>query len=329
MRRTAIALAASTVLLMTSVAGVTAAEGDDPLPSWNDGAIKDRIIAFVDAVTTPDSPDFVPVAERIAAFDIDGTLWAERPFYNDALFAADRVKALAADNPEWADQLPFAPIVAGDYDVVNHIAAVDFIRLMNAAYGDATDPEWEKVVEDWFTTTTNETLGRTIATTTYQPMMELLDYLRANEFTPYLVTAAEEQFIRSVSDEIFNIPREQVIGNEMERVVTTNEDGSLTVTRVPVTAIANERENKVLQIFSATGRKPILVAGNSDGDYWMMKWATSDDDPGLSILVVHDDADREFDYQRLPTLGGAALESDPEWLGVSMKDAWSTVFAQE
>ena len=328
MKRVFAMLAASLLLVLSSLSVSMAADGDDPLSSWNDGDLKDRILAFVDAVTDPDSPDFVPVDDRIAVFDVDGTLWAERPYYLDALFAADRVAELAADNPDWADRLPFAPIVAGDYDVLNSIEGTDFIRLMNASYGDASDAEWEDIVEEWFAASVNEALGRVHAENAYLPMMELLDLVMASEFTPYLVTAAEEQFVRAVADDIFGIPREQVIGVVMDRSLAEGEDGSLTLTRSPAVAVANEREGKAIHIFDVVGRKPILAAGNSDGDYHMMKWATSGDDTALALLVLHDDEEREFDYARVPTLGGQALETDPEWASVSMKDAWETVFAE-
>jgi phosphoglycolate phosphatase-like HAD superfamily hydrolase len=302
--------------------------GDDPLPSWNAGAPRDRILSFVEAVTTEGGADFVPAEERLAVFDIDGTLWAERPFYLDALWGGEGVAALAAEHPEWADQLPYAPIVEGDYDVLNGIAQTDLMRMLDAGYGDMTEAEWEASVLAWLQTSVNETLGRPNASNTYLPMMELLDYLKANDFEVYLVTAAEEQFIRAVADDIFGIPPERVIGNTMARSVETADDGSVSIGRDAAPDFANERENKMLSIYDVTGRKPIFAAGNSDGDYWMMKWATSDDDLGLSVLVLHDDADREFDYARIPTLGGAALDADPEWVGVSMKDAWNTVFAQ-
>lgn len=303
--------------------------GADPLPSWNAGEPKDRILAFVEAVTTEGGADFVPVEGRLAAFDIDGTLWAERPYYLDALWAGEGVAALAAEHPEWADQLPYAPIVEGDYDVLKTIAQVDLMRMLDAGYGDMSEADWEASVLAWLQGSTNEALGRPNASNTYQPMMELLDYLEANDFTVYLVTAAEEQFIRAVADDVFGIPPERVIGNTMARSVATADDGSVSISRDAAPGFANERENKMLSIYDVTGRKPIFAAGNSDGDYWMLKWATSDDDLGLSVLVLHDDAEREFDYARIPTLGGAALESDPEWVGVSMKDAWNTVFAAQ
>ncbi|MEZ4595780.1 MAG: HAD family hydrolase [Chloroflexota bacterium] len=310
-------------------ASPSAATASDPLPSWLPGEPRDRIISFVEAVTTEGGADFVPAEERLAVFDIDGTLWAERPYYLDALWGGEGVAALAAEHPEWADQLPYAPIVEGDYDVLKSIEQTDLMRMLDAGYGDMTEAEWEDAVLAWLQTSVNEALGRPNASNTYQPMMELLDYLAANDFAVYLVTAAEEQFIRAVADDVFGIPPERVIGNTMTRSVATAEDGSVSIVRDAAPDWANERENKMLSIFDVTGRKPIFAAGNSDGDYWMLKWATSDDDLGLSILVLHDDAEREFDYARVPTLGGAALESDPEWVGVSMKDAWSTVFAAQ
>ncbi len=336
MRRAIAPVLLATTLVMGAVAPTIAQSsspatptGADPLPSWLPGEPKDRILSFVDAVTTEGGADFVPVEERLAVFDIDGTLWAERPFYLDALWGGEGVAALAAEHPEWADQLPYAPIVEGDYDVLKSIAQTDLMRMLDAGYGDMTEEEWAAAVLEWLRTSVNADLGRPNASNTYLPMMELLDYLEANDFSVYLVTAAEEQFIRAVADDIFGIPPERVIGNTMTRSVATAEDGSVSIAREGSPDWANERETKMLSIFDVTGRKPIFAAGNSDGDYWMLKWATSDDDLGLSILVLHDDAEREFDYARIPTLGGAALESDPEWVGVSMKDAWSTVFAEQ
>ncbi len=218
---------AATIALMAAVPATaqspSAATGDDPLPSWNAGEPKDRILSFVEAVTTEGGADFVPVEERLAVFDIDGTLWAERPFYLDALWAGEGVAALAADHPEWADQLPYAPIVGGDYDVLKSIAQVDLMRMLDAGYGDMSEAEWEAAVLAWLQTSVNEALQRPNASNTYQPMMELLDYLEANDFTVYLVTAAEEQFIRAVADDIYGIPPERVIGNTMARSVATAE----------------------------------------------------------------------------------------------------------
>lgn len=336
MRRAIAPVLVAATLLVGTVAPIAAQEGSppaatgaDPLPSWLPGEPRDRILSFVEAVTTEGGADFVPVEARLAVFDIDGTLWAERPYYLDALWGGEGVAAQAAEHPEWADELPYAPIVAGDYDVLKSIEQVDLMRMLDAGYGDMTEAEWEAAVLAWLQGTVNEALARPNASNTYLPMMELIDYLEANDFEVYLVTAAEEQFIRAVADDIFGVPPERVIGNTMTRSVATAEDGSVSIARDASPGFANERENKVLSIYDQTGRKPIFAAGNSDGDYWMMKWATSDDDLGLSILVLHDDAEREFDYARIPTLGGAALESDPEWVGVSMKDAWSTVFAAQ
>ena len=328
MKRTMTTLTAAVVLVMTSFTGTLAASDGDPLASWNEGPLKDRILAFVDSVADPDSADFVPVEERVAAFDVDGTLWAQDPYYLDAEFAVDRVAELAPDHPEWADMEPFAGIVAGDLSVADGVSGEDFAKLLDAAYGGATRAEFEGVVEDWFATDVNSELGRVQASNAYVPMLELLKLFDDNGFTSYLVTGAEEEFIRSVSDEIFGVPREQVIGTVMERVVTENEDGSLTVTQNPVRAHSNNDQGKVIEIMDVVGRKPIFVAGNSDGDYYMMKWATSDDDLGLAILVKHDDGEREFEYSWSPELATAAVESDPEWAAVSMKDDWSTIFAE-
>ncbi len=325
----AVSLAVAGVVSAAAQSPSAPGTGADPLPSWNAGEPKDRILSFVEAVTTDGSADFVPAEERLAVFDIDGTLWAERPYYLDALWGGEGVAAQAAAHPEWADQLPYAPIVEGDYDVLKGIAQTDLMRMLDAGYGEMTEEEWEASVLAWLQTSVNEDLGRPNASNTYLPMMELLDYLKANDFEVYLVTAAEEQFIRAVADDIFGIPPERVIGNTMARSVVTAEDGSVSPARDATPGVANERESKLLNIYDVTGRKPIFAAGNSDGDYWMMKWATSDDDLGLSVLVLHDDAEREFDYARIPTLGGASLDSDPEWVGVSMKDAWSTVFAEQ
>jgi len=328
MKRTMTALTASAVLALTSLSVTVAAADDDGLASWNDGPLKDRILAFVEAVSDSDGPDFVPVEDRIAVFDVDGTLWAQDPFYLDAEFAVDRVAELAPKNPDWADKEPFAGIVAGDLSVADGVSGEDFAKLLDASYGGATRAEFEGIVEDWFASDVNNELGRVHASNAYLPMLELLDLFEDNEFTSYLVTGAEEEFIRSVSDEVFGVPRERVIGTVMERVVTENEDGTLTITQNPIRAHSNNDEGKVIEIFDVVGREPIFAAGNSDGDYYMMKWATSDGDPALAILVKHDDGEREFEYSWAPELATAAVESDPEWAAVSMKDDWSTIFAE-
>ncbi len=316
------ALFVSCALVVGGSVGAFAA--GDPLPSWKDGAAKGKILEFVEQVTTEGSPSFVPKEDRIAVFDIDGTLWSERPYYSDAQFAADRVKALSNEHPEWAKQLPFAPIVKGEYEVLNHIASPDFVRMMAAARNDADDETFYRVVEEWFDSVENPVKKRPQSKLTYQPMLELIDLLEDKGFTAYLVTGADEEFIRAVSGKIYGIPPERVIGNGLKVQVKETDDG-IEVKRLPEVGTDNNGPGKVVQIGEVVGRKPIFAAGNSDGDYYMMRWTTTGDRPSLAVLVLHDDPEREFPQSK-PKKAGAAVDTLPNWVGVSMKNDWAAVY---
>jgi len=316
------ALAISCVLLLGGSVAVLAA--GDPLSSWEDGAAKEKILGFVESVTTEGGASFVPEEERIAVFDIDGTLWSERPYYSDAQFAADRVKALSNEHPEWAKQLPFAPIVKGDYEVLNHIASADFVRMMAAARNGADNEEFHRVVQEWVDSVENPVKKRPQSKLTYQPMLELLSFMKDKGFKNYLVTGADEEYVRAISEQIYQVPREQVIGAGLAVSVKETDEG-VTVTRLPEVGVDNNGPGKVVQIGEVVGRKPIFAAGNSDGDFYMMRWATTGAGPSMAVLVLHDDPDREFPASR-PKKAGAGVDTLPNWVGISMKDDWSTVY---
>lgn len=306
---------------------LTPAVAEGALSSWTDSETKTKILAFTEAAADAASPGFIPEDARIAVFDIDGTLWSEKPFYPDAAFAGDRIAAIAAEHPEWAGKLPFAPIVAGNMDVLNYIAAEDFVRLLAAGQDGLTLEAFHAVVADWFATVENPVKKKPQSKLTYQPMLELLALLEEKGFTTYLVTGANEEFIRAVSDKIFGIPPERVIGSGLEIEAAETDSGDVAVTFGPAVGTDNNGAGKVVQIVETTGRKPVFAAGNSDGDYMMMRWTTTGDTPAMAVLVFHDDAEREFEASR-PKRGSAAVESQDDWFGISMKTDWAAVYPE-
>lgn len=300
-----------------------------PLPSWHEGEAKQAIIEFVQTVTDAENPAFVPPAERIAVFDHDGTLWAEQPLYFQLAFALDRVKSLAPMHPEWQEQQPFQAVLADDMDALLAGGPATTLELVFATHTGNTTTEFSQIVKDWLATATHPTTGRPFTAMVYQPMLELLAYLRANEFKPYIVSAGGVEFMRVFAEDVYDIPPEQVIGSST-KLQFEQRDGSPALFRLPQISFVNDRANKPVAIEQYIGRRPIAAFGNSDGDLQMLQWTATGPGLRLALLVHHTDAEREWAYDRESTIGrlDAALDEalSNGWIVVDMAQDWQVIF---
>jgi phosphoglycolate phosphatase-like HAD superfamily hydrolase len=299
------------------------------LPSWTDSAAKERIVEFAEAATNEESKTFVPPAERIAVFDNDGTLWSEQPVYFQAAFILDRIKTLAPDHPEWKTQEPFASILKGDIQSALAGGEQAILEMAMATHAGMSTDEYEQIVSDWIKTARHPKTGRLYTEMVYQPMLELLDYLRVNGFRTYIVSGGGIEFMRAWADEVYSIPPEQVIGSSIKTKYEVK-DGEPVLMRLPELNFIDDKEGKPVGINQHIGRRPILAVGNSDGDFQMLEWTTARKDRSLGIYIHHDDAEREWAYDRESHIGrlsrGLEEAATRGWIVVSMKNDWKQVF---
>jgi phosphoglycolate phosphatase-like HAD superfamily hydrolase len=302
----------------------------DPLPSWNDGPAKKSLIAFVEKVTRVGSPDFVPVAERIATFDNDGTLWCEKPVPVQLYFALDRVKALAPQHPEWKDKEPFASLLKGDLQTAAAGGERALMELMMATHTGMTTVEFEQIVKDWIATAKHPTTGKRFLDMTYQPMLEVLAYLRANGFKNFIVSGGGIEFMRPWAEAAYGIPPEQVIGSSVKTKFELR-DGRPVIVRLPELNFNDDKGGKPVGINQHIGRRPIAAFGNSDGDLQMLQYTVAGSGARFCLYVRHDDAGREYAYDRADHLAklDKGLDEAPAkgWTVVSMKHDWKSIFA--
>jgi len=334
--RIQIVIAATILCLMTLITAV--AQAADPLPSWNDGKAKQSIIAFVENVTKEGSPDFVPVAERIAVFDNDGTLWCEQPLPVQLYFALDRVKALAPQHPEWKTKEPFASLLKGDLKTALAGGDHAILELFMATHTGMTTVEFEKIVKDWIATAKHPKTSKLFTEMVYQPMLELFAYLRANGFKNYIVSGGGIEFMRPWTEQVYGIPPEQVIGSSIKTKYEMR-DGKPVLVRLPELNFNDDKAGKPVAINQHIGRRPIAAFGNSRGDKEMLEYTQGGSGARFMLLVLHDDATREYTYG--PALGlpnpklGAFTQALYEqakkdgWAVVSMKNDWKQVFPFE
>jgi phosphoglycolate phosphatase-like HAD superfamily hydrolase len=301
----------------------------DPLPSWNDTAAKRSIVTFVEKVTAKDSPDYVPPADRIATFDNDGTLWSEQPMYFQLAFALDRVKAMATDHPQWKDKQPFKGVLEGDLKAVIAGGKKSLVEIIAATHAGMTTEEFEQIVTDWISTAKHPETGRPYKEMVYQPMLELLAYLRASGFKTFIVSGGGIEFMRPWTEATYGIPPEQVIGSSIKTQYELR-DGEPVIVRLPEVDFFDDKEAKPIAIHSRIGRRPILAAGNSDGDWQMLQYTTIGRSPSFGLIVHHTDAEREWAYDRDSPIGqlNKALDeaSQRGWIVVSMKDDWKVIY---
>jgi len=303
----------------------------DPLPSWNDTAPKQAILAFVEKVTKEGTPDFVPVPERIAVFDNDGTLWAEQPMYFQLFFALDRVKALAPQHPEWKEKEPFASLLKGDMKTALAGGEHALAQIVMATHAGLTTDEFEKTVTDWITTAKHPTTGKLFTEMVYQPMLELLDYLRANGFKTFIVSGGGIEFMRPWTERVYGIPPEQVIGSSGGLKYELR-DGNPVLVKLPEIAHNDDKEGKPVGIQRHIGRRPIFAAGNSDGDLQMLQWTAAHTRPSFCLYIHHTDAGREWAYDRDSHIGkldkGLDEAKAKSWTVTSMKDDWKVIYPE-
>ncbi|HUT95284.1 MAG TPA: HAD family hydrolase [Thermoguttaceae bacterium] len=301
----------------------------DPLPSWNDTAPKKAIVTFVERVTKSGSPEFVPPAERIATFDQDGCLWAEQPMYAQLAFALDRVKALAPQHPEWKEKQPFKAALEGDVKTVFAGGEHALLELVMATHAGNTTEEFGQTVKEWIATARHPKTGRLYTEMVYQPMLELLAYLRANGFKTFIVSGGGIEFMRPWTEKVYGIPPEQVIGSSI-RTKFEVRDGKPVLVRLPEINFIDDKAGKPVGIQQHIGRRPIAAFGNSDGDFEMLEWTTAGPGPRLGVYVHHDDAGREWAYDRKSPIGrldrGLDEAAKRGWVVISMKSDWKVIF---
>ena len=304
----------------------------DPLPSWNDTASKRAIVQFVERVTKEGSADFVPAPERIATFDNDGTLWAEQPMYFQLLFVVDRVKALAPQHPEWKTTEPFASLMKGDLKGVAASGEQGLAALLAATHAGMTTDEFDAAVTDWIATAKHPTTGRPLTSMVYQPMLELLAYLRANGFKTFIVSGGGIEFMRPWTERVYGIPPEQVIGSS-GGLRYEDRDGHPVIVKLPEIVLNDDKEGKPVGIQRHIGRRPIAAFGNSDGDLQMLQWTAAGSGPRFCLYVHHTDAAREWAYDRQSHIGKLDKALDEAtakgWTVVDMKAEWQRIFPFE
>lgn len=317
------------LLLLLALCTAAGAVTGDPLPHWSDRAAKARIVDFVQAVTDPANPDFVPPPERIAVFDNDGTLWSEKPAYFQLLFALDRVRELAPQHPEWRTQQPFAAALVGDVAGIEASGEKGVLELVMATHAGMTTDEFARVAAEWLATAKHPALKRPYTELVYEPMLELLAYLRANGFKTFIVSGGGVEFVRVFAEQVYGIPPEQVVGSSVATRYEPRE-GKPAIVRLPELDFLDDKAGKPVGIQRVVGRRPILAVGNSDGDFEMLEWATAGSGRRLGVLVHHDDATRELAYDRDSAVGRLTrgLDEAPRrgWLVVGMKDDWTSVY---
>ena len=325
------ALAASPTLVAAAGARPALAQSQaDPLPSWNEGATKQAITAFVARVTTQGGPDFVPVDERIATFDNDGTLWIEQPMYVQLAFILDRVKALAPQNPDWKSKQPFQAVLEGDMKALAASGEKGLVELMAVTHAGMTPDEFHKIVSDWLATARDPRFKRPYIELVYQPMLELLAYLRANGFKTFIVSGGGIEFMRPWAERVYGIPPEQVVGSSIKTRFQMR-DGRPTLFRLPEVNFIDDKAGKPVGINEHIGRRPIAAFGNSDGDLEMLQWTTMSGGVRFGLIVHHTDAEREYAYDRQSHFGRLDKALDAarlnQWTVVDMKNDWKRVFA--
>ncbi len=316
--------------LSFSVLGLAlAAAAQEPLPSWQDTAARRAVIAFVERVTKPGSADFVPPAERLATFDNDGTLWAEQPLYFQFLFAVDRVKAMADQHPEWQTQEPFAALLKGDMKAALAGGEKAILEIVSATHSGLTTEEFQLVAKTWLATARHPGTGRLYTQMVYQPMLELLTYLRANGFRTCIVSGGGVEFLRAFAEATYGIPPEQVVGSVGKHKFELR-DGVPVIVKQPGVEFLDDKEGKPIAIERFFGRRPIAAFGNSDGDLQMLQWTAAGPGARFCLYVHHDDGEREFAYDRKSSIGkldkGLDEAAAKGWTVVSMKNDWRVVY---
>ena len=302
---------------------------NDPLPSWNNTGPKQTIMSFVQRVTHQGSPDFVPAGQRIATFDNDGTLWVEQPMYTEVVFILQRIHELAPKHPTWKTTQPFKGALEGDIKAVAASGDKGIMQLFAAGETNMTVDEFHKIVLNWLATAQHPRFKRPYTQCVYQPMLELLAYLRANGFKTFIVSGGSVEFMRPWTEQVYGIPPEQVVGTAVKTEFQTV-NGQADLMRLPQITFVDDKQGKPVGISSNIGRRPIAAFGNSDGDQQMLEYTAAGSGPRLALLVHHTDAVREYAYDRQSSIGRLDKALDEAhakgWIVVDMKNDWKTIF---
>ena len=313
------------ILVSLAAVGTLPALAADSLPSWNKTPTKAAIIDFVDRVTDEDSADFVPIPERIATFDNDGNLWAEQPVYFQLIFALDRIKAMADDHPEWATQEPYASAIKGDVHGVLAGGEKALMELVMATHAGMSSAQFAQTATDWLETARHPTTGRRYTEMVYQPMLELLAYLRAHDFKTFIVSGGGIEFMRPWTEAVYGIPPEQVVGSSVNteyKIV----DGVPAIMRLPELNFIDDKAGKPVGINQHIGRRPIFASGNSDGDFQMLEYTTAGEGARFGLILHHTDADRESHIGRLDR--GLDEADERGWVVIDMAKDWNTIWPE-
>jgi phosphoserine phosphatase len=304
-------------------------QNSDPLPSWNDGETKQSIINFVNDVTNEAGPNFVKPEDRIATFDNDGTLWSEQPYYFQLQFALDRVKAMSANHPEWKDNPLFLAVLDNDIKKVLSFGEHGLIELVMATHAGMKTTEFAQIVKDWINTAKHPKTNKLYKEMVFQPMLELLDYLRANDFKTYIVSGGGIEFMRPWTEEVYGIPSEQVVGSSIKVKYEMTDKGPI-LNRLPEVDFFNDKEEKPVAIHKFIGKRPIAAFGNSDGDLQMLQWTAAGEGKRLMLYVHHTDAEREWAYDKESHIGrldkGLDEANEKGWTVVDMKKDWNKIY---
>lgn len=304
----------------------------DPLPSWNEGNTKQAIIAYVNDVTLEGGANFVPISERIATFDNDGNLWSEQPAYFQLFFAMDRIKALAPEHPEWKTTQPYQSVIENDMATLMTYGEHGLIEIVMATHAGNTVEEFEQIVKDWLTTAKHPRFKRPYTDLVYQPMLELLDYLRENGFKTFIVSGGGIEFMRPWVEQVYGIPKDQVVGSSIKTEFVMN-DGKPEIRRLPALDFIDDKAGKPVGINKFIGRKPVFASGNSDGDLQMLQWTDSNAYPSFQLYLHHTDAEREWAYDRESSIGrldkGLDEAYEKGWTVINMKEDWKVVYPFE
>ena len=333
-RHLSLCLSAYVLLLVAVVA-----KAQDPLPAWNDGAAKQAILNFVKTTTDPSSSNFVPPEQRFATFDQDGTTWVEQPMYTQLIFALDRVATLAPSHPEWKTTQPFATVLSGDKAAMAKLTMKDLETIMVATHTGMTEDQFQTIVKDWIAKAKNPRWDRRYTDLVYQPMLEVMKYLRANGYRTYIVTGGGQDFVRAYAEQVYGIPPEQIIGSALEATYGYNQAGQAILTRPPKLLLNNNFSGKPEDIYLFIGRHPKAAFGNSTGDQQMLEYTQAGGGRSLEMLVLHDDAKREYAYGPAQGLPDSKVGTFPQslydeakakgWTVISMKNDWKRIFAWE
>ncbi len=307
-------------------------EISDPLPSWNEGTTKNAIVDYVNDVTNTESKNFIAIPDRIATFDNDGNLWSEQPAYFQLFFAIDRIKSLAQEHPEWKTEQPFKAVLENDMEELAKQGEHGLIQLVMATHAGNTTEEFEEYVQKWIETTKHPTKNVRYDKLVYQPMLELLEYLRMNDFKTYIVSGGGVDFMRAFVTEIYGIPSEQIIGSRIKTEFDYN-NGDPQIKRLPELEFIDDKEGKPLNIQKIIGKKPVFASENSDGDLAMMQWTASNKLKSFMLYVHHTDSVREWAYDRESHIGrldkGLDEAQEKGWTVIDMEQDWKVIYPFE